>query len=83
MAKHSVNVLIKAKDEASRKFLTIGGAAAVMGTALKGVAAVAKKTLAVAFKQVKRAVLGLAAAFAYSKAVSTSFSLFIYTTPAP
>nr|NIP25617.1 hypothetical protein [Phycisphaerae bacterium]NIS53022.1 hypothetical protein [Phycisphaerae bacterium]NIX00494.1 hypothetical protein [Phycisphaerae bacterium]NIX29432.1 hypothetical protein [Phycisphaerae bacterium] len=35
MAKHSVNVLIKARDEASKKFGIIGVSSKVMGTALK------------------------------------------------
>ena len=39
MAKHSVNVLIKARDEASKKFKTIGLSAVNMGSMLKKAAA--------------------------------------------
>ena len=38
MATHSVNVLIKARDEASKKFGVIGVSSKVMGTALKATA---------------------------------------------
>jgi len=62
MTKHSVNVLVKARDEASRKFLTIGGSAKIMGQAFKGVASFTKTAFAAAFKVAKYAVVGLGAA---------------------
>lgn len=62
---HSVDVLIKAKDQASRKFGVIAGAAAVMGKALKGVARITKTAFVAAFRVAKYAVMGLSAAFAY------------------
>ncbi len=65
MATHSVNVVVKARDEASRKFGVIGTAAVVMGRAFKSVANIARSALAVAFRAVKYAALGLAAAFTY------------------
>jgi len=65
MAKHSVDVLVKARDEASRKFGIIAGSAAIMGKALKSVASITRTAFATAFRIAKRAVMGLAAAFAY------------------
>ena len=65
MAKHSVDVLIKARDEASKKFSVVATSATVMGRALKGAASITKSTLSVAFRTAKRAAIGLAAAFAY------------------
>jgi len=65
MATHSVNVVVKARDEASRKFGMIGTAAVVMGRAFKSVANIARSALAVAFRTIKYAVMGLAAAFTY------------------
>jgi len=62
MAKHSVNAIIKAKDEASRKFLTIGSSAKIMGQAFKGVASYTKTAFSAAFKVAKYAVVGLGAA---------------------
>ena len=41
MLKHSVNVLIKARDEASRKFKLIGGSALSMGSMIRRAAALA------------------------------------------
>jgi len=65
MAKHSVNVIVKAKDLASRKFAVIGASAKLMGAAFKSAASIARATLAVAFRVVKQAAIGLAVAFAY------------------
>ncbi|GAJ02702.1 unnamed protein product, partial [marine sediment metagenome] len=65
MAKHSVDVLIKARDKASRKFGVISASAAVMGRTLKSVASMTRTAFAAAFQTVKRAAIGLAAAFAY------------------
>jgi len=62
MAKHSVDVLVKARDEASRKFLTIGSSAKIMGQAFKGVASFTKTAFAAAFRVAKYAVVGLGAA---------------------
>ena len=64
MAKHSVNVLIKARDEASRKFLRIGGAAKIMGSMLKGVGSVIKTAFVTALKAAKYAAVALTAALA-------------------
>jgi len=64
MAKHSVNVLIKARDEASRKFLRIGGAAKIMGSMLKGVGGVIKTAFVTALKAAKYAAIALTAALA-------------------
>ena len=66
MAKHTVDVLIKARDHASKKFALVGTAAAVMGRALKSVSHIAKTALVTAFKVAKKAAIGLAAAFAYA-----------------
>ena len=66
MAKHSVDVLVKARDHASRTFAIVGSSAVVMGKALKGAAHIAGATLSMAFQAAKRAAMGLAAAFAYS-----------------
>lgn len=65
MAKHSVDVLIKARDEASKKFGVVAASATVMGRALKGAASIAKSTLSAAFRTAKRAAMGLGAAFVY------------------
>lgn len=64
MAKHSVNVIVKARDEASRKFLRIGGAAQVMGRMFKGVGGMIKTTLVTALKAAKYAAVGLGVAMA-------------------
>ena len=64
MAKHSVNVLIKARDEASRKFLHIGGAARIMGGMLKGVGSTIKTAFVTALKAAKYAAIGLGVALA-------------------
>ena len=81
MAKHSVNVIIKARDEASKKFGRIGktvvgmskmfkqasmGGVAFLGSTLKSVANFTKTVLAKAFQTAKRAVLALGAAFGYA-----------------
>ena len=62
---HSVDVLIKAKDQASRKFGIIGASAKIMGKALKSVARITKTAFVAAFRVAKYAVMGLSAAFAY------------------
>jgi len=62
MAKHSVNVLIKARDEASRKFLRVGGAAKIMGRMLKGVGSTIKTALVTALKAAKYAAIALGVA---------------------
>jgi len=62
---HSVDVLIKAKDQASRKFGIIGASAKIMGKALKSTARITKTAFVAAFRVAKYAVMGLSAAFAY------------------
>ena len=62
MAKRSVNVLIKARDEASHKFLRIGGAAKIMGKMLKGVGSTIKTAFVTALKAAKYAAVGLGVA---------------------
>lgn len=66
MAKHSVNVLVKARDEASKRFAIIGASAKLMGKAFTSVGNMAKNVLAVGFRMVKRAAIGLAAALGIS-----------------
>ncbi len=65
-AKHSVNVLIKAKDHASKIFGIVGTSAKAMGRALKSAASITRKAFTKAFQIARRAVMGLAAAFAYA-----------------
>jgi len=62
---HSVDIAIKARDEASKKFGIVGANAAAMGKVLKGVASTTKTAFATAFRIAERAALGLSAAFAY------------------
>ena len=62
MAKRSVNVLIKARDEASHKFLRIGGAAKIMGKMLKGVGSTIKTAFVTALKAANYAAVGLGVA---------------------
>lgn len=64
MAKHSVNVLIKARDEASKKFLRIGSAGKVMGRMLKSVGGGIKTVFVTALKAAKYAVISLGVALA-------------------
>ena len=65
MAKHSVDVLIKARDRASKIFGFVGTSAKVMGAALKSAAKITRAAFTKAFQIAKKAVIGLAAAFAY------------------
>jgi len=66
MATHSVNVLIKARDEASRKFGVIGASAAIMGRALKGSASMISTAFRASFEVIKKVAMGIAAAFTYA-----------------
>jgi len=61
----SVDILIKARDQASKKFSIVGASATIMGKTLKGVGNMMKTAFAAAFRAAKYAVMGLAAAFSY------------------
>ncbi|MHC4617207.1 MAG: hypothetical protein ACYTEQ_05580 [Planctomycetota bacterium] len=62
---HAVNVLIKARDEASKTFGVVAVSARAMGRVFKSVANITKTAVHVAFQTVKRAAIGLAAALGY------------------
>jgi len=66
MASHSVNVLIKARDEASKKFGIIAASAGVMGKALKGSASMISTAFRASFEVIKKGAMGIAAAFTYA-----------------
>lgn len=66
MAKHSVDVLIKARDKASKVFGIVGVSAKLLRGTLKSTAAVTKFAFAKMLQAAKYAAMGMAAALGYS-----------------
>lgn len=63
---HSVGVIVKARDQASRKFGVIGASAVLMGKAFKSVSHITRATLSSAFQLAERSAIALGAGLAYS-----------------
>lgn len=75
MAKHSVNVIVKARDEASKKFLRIGGAAQVMGKMLTSAAISIKTAFVTAMKKAIQVAKWMAISFAALSAASVKWAM--------